>query len=285
MIELIYENNKGEKINLCKLPYWLNVENIFDYEWDYTKREKRRGSIIAGFTKVISTKDLVLHIMGNSKSVRDDAIDNFNSIVESDIYDGRPGKIWVGNWYTYGYIVASKNEKWQYDVPIIKKTITLAREQDSWYRTIVKKSYEGDAYTPTPAEWDKNFEPSYDFPHDYMTDFDTSVKLVNPDALPSNFILMIQGEAIQPRVKIGDNIIEFNMEVPTGAVLEINAITKKVTMHMPDGTDVNSFGARNPDYYVFERISSGANAVTWNGGFAWEITLFEERSEPRWLTV
>lgn len=285
MIELIYENNRGQKVNLTQLPYWVNVEPIFDYEWDYTKREKRRSTIVAGFTKNISSRSLVLHIMAHSKAARDIAIDEFNSIIESDIYDGKAGKIWCGEWYTYGYIVASDNTKWQYDVPVIKKTITLVREQDSWFRQIVKKSYESDAYTPTPESWTKNYEPNYDYQYDYMTDFDTSVQLNNPDSLPSNFILSIQGYANQPEIHIGDNVIQFNVEVPEGAVLEVNAITKKTTMHMPDGIDMNVFGARNADYYIFERIPSGKSAVTWNGAFTWEITLIEERSEPRWRTV
>ena len=285
MIELVYENNRGQKINLTQLPYWTNVEPIMDYSWDYTKREKRRGGIVAGFTKNISEKSLVLHIMGHSKSVRDNAIDEFNSVIESDIYDGVPGKIWCGNWYTYGYIVASQNEKWQYDAPVMKKTITLVREQDSWYRQTVKKSYEGDAYTPDAESWDKGYEPSYDYKFDYMTDFESSVQLTNPDVLPSNFILAIQGEAQQPEIHIGDNVIQFNYDVPEGAVLEVNAVTKTTVVHMPDGVDMNVFGARNADYYIFERIPSGRSAVTWNGTFNWEITLIEERSEPRWLTV
>ena len=285
MIELIYENNRGQKINLTKLPYWLNVEPIFDYEWDYTKREKRRGSIVAGFTKNVTTVDLTLHILGNTKAIRDQAIDEFNSIIESDIYDGKAGKIWCGEWFTYGYIVSSSNSKWQYDVPIVKKKITLVREQDSWFRRIVKKSYEGEQYTPQVEAWAKNYEPNYDYQYDYMTDFDTSVQLTNPDTLPSNFILSIQGYADQPEIHIGDNVVQFNLEIPSGAALEVNAVTKKTTMHMPDGVDMNVFGARNADYYIFERIPSGKSAVTWNGAFNWEITLIEERSEPRWLTV
>ena len=285
MIELIYENNRGQKINLTKLPYWLNVEPVMDYEWDYTKREKRRGTIIAGFTKNISSKDLILHIMSHSKSVVSNAVDEFNSVIESDIYDGTPGKIWCGDWYTYGYIIGSKNEKWQYDEPVMKKKITFVREQESWFRQTIKKSYEGDSVTPQVESWVKRYDTGYDFAHDYMVDFESSVTLTNPDALPSVFILSIQGPALQPEIRIGDNVIGFNYDVPDGAVLEVNAVTKKTTTHLPDGTDLNVFGARDPDYYIFERIPSGRSAVTWDGSFNWEITLIEERSEPRWLTV
>lgn len=285
MIELIYESSSGKKLNLTQLPYWTNVEPIFDYEWDYTERDRRRGSIVAGFTKKVATKQLVLHILGENKAQRDLAIDEFNSAIETDIYNGTPGKIWCGDWYTLGYIVASKNEKWQYDKPVVKKTITLVREQESWFRKIVKKSYESNMIKPDPEEWDKDFEPNYDYKYDFMTDFDASVKLINPDVLPSNFILNIQGYAEQPEIHIGENVIQFNLEVPHGAVLQVSAITKKTTMTLADRTEINVFGARSPDYYIFQRLPSGVNTVTWNGMFDWEITLFEERSEPRWPTV
>lgn len=295
MQDFIYESSQGTKINLCKFPYWLNVEPMFDYEWDYTKRERRRGDIIAGFTKRTQSKSLVLHIAAKTQAIRNNAIDQFNSAIEADIYNGTPGKIWLGEWYTYGYIVAAKNEKWQYSTPVVKKTITLAREQDSWYRTIVKKSYEADTIVVEPEAWCKNYEDGYDFGvagctafpngYDYMADFDTRVELVNPDSLPSNFVLTIEGPAERPEINIGDNVIQFNWNVPDGAHLVVDA-TKKTTMaYLADGSEVNVFGARNPDYYIFERMPSGINTVTWNGAFNWEITLIEERSEPRWLTV
>ena len=284
-MEFIYENNHGDKINLTEFPYWLNIEPIFNYEWEYTKRSKRRGQIIAGFTKTVSSIDLVFHIIGNTKSIRNNAIDKFNSVIESDIYEGKAGKIWCGDWYTYGYIIASKNEKWQYSAPMIKKTITLVREQDSWYKTLVRKSYEADKYEPQVEKKKKNYEPNYDYQYDFMTDFESSVRLNNPDTLPSNFIVEIQGYANQPQIEIGANVIGFNLEVPDGAVLEINSVTKKAVMHMPDGTDMNVFGARDADYYLFERIPVGNNAIVANGAFTWGITLIEERSEPRWRTV
>ena len=285
MNDFVYENSQGKRINLCKFPYWLNVEPMFDYEWDYTKRERRRGDIIAGFTKRTQTKSLVLHILGKTQNIRDNAIDEFNSAIEADIYNGTSGKIWVGDWFTYGYIIASKNEKWQYGAPVVKKTITLAREQDSWYRTIVKKSYEGNAIVVEPEAWCKTYADRHDFAYDYMTDFDTRVELVNPDSLPSNFILTIQGPADRPAIHIGDNVIEFNYSLPDGAHLVVDATKKTTIAYLADGTEVNVFGARNPDYYIFERMPSGINTVTWNGVFNWEIMLIEERSEPRWLTV
>ena len=285
MKDFIYESSNGKKFNLFKGPYKLNVEPMFDYEWDYTKRERRRGDIIAGFTKRVTTKSIVLHIASYGEGIRNHAIDEFNSAIEADIYNATAGKIWYGDWFTYGYLVASKNEKWQYGVPVIKKTLTLAQEQDSWYRTTLKKSYENDHINVEPEEWCKTHADKYDYQYDYMIDFETRIDLINPDVLPSHFVLSIQGPADRPRVEIGDNVIEFNWELEDGDVLVVDSTTKTTIIYSADGTQTNVFGARNPDYYIFERMPSGRNSVSWNGPFTWEIRLIEERSEPRWHTA
>lgn len=285
MITVKYESTNGQTFNLSEPPYVMNVENLFDYEWSYATRERRRGDIVAGFSKKISDTDIVLHIMSDSVVWRNSAIDNFNNAIETDIYNGNAGKLWVGEWFTYGYFVTSKNEKWQYDVPIMKKTLKFVREKASWFRITTRKSFESEIFTPTQSDFIKTYDDNYDYRYDYMTDFESSVSLNNPDALPSEFILDIQGEASRPLIQIGDNTIHFDVDIPQGAHLTVDSTNKTTIMTLADGSTINVFGARDPEYYIFERIPAGRSSTIWNGGFAWEIQLIEERSEPRWLTV
>jgi hypothetical protein len=49
-----------------------------------------------------------------------------------------------------------------------------------------------------------------------------------------------------------------------------------------DGTTVNHFNDRNKASYIFEKIPPGNNAITWPGGFGFDVILMEERSEPKW---
>ena len=125
----------------------------------------------------------------------------------------------------------------------------------------------------------------YDYSYNYMTDVQSQKTITNPGSVPCDFIINIQGYVDHPILKIGDNIVSVDVEVPYGAHLTIDSTKKTVIMTLIDGTEINCFGARDPDYYLFERIPYGRNVVTWNGSFIWELKLIEERSEPRWHTV
>lgn len=602
--KVIYENNRGQRVNLSERPYFLNIEPILDYQWSYSEKEKRRGNIIAGFAKDIQSVDLTLHIMDANADARDEAVDYFNNVIEADIYDGIAGRLIIGDWYTWGYIIASKNTKWQYGKPVVKKVVKLVREQENWYHVVQKANYgseqaeelynfieediktyegadtnslksltatinpkqsgsgdpspdnicpisgwdsvdvtrsgknllpqqsdaiqplfipngtqifvsatqptnssscvfnfyradqsridywtlnqsvadgrigknvtitedtyyvaitnvtasnkqielgtaatayepyQGQTYTtdlpetvygggldvvngvltvdramvdmgtltnwayynnrfdttlsdikgvvgwnqiyaicsaldkhpiqPNSTDYDCSFgiynktlfvryneatsvaelktalsgvqlvyelaEPrtiqitpkqvttllgannvwadsgdvtvkywddagriktasgsvvtfskynsmsgvGYDYPYDYMADAQSQKRIENPNSVPCDFSITIQGYVDRPEVQIGDNVIAFDLEVPYGAFLTVDSSKKTAIMTLANGEQVNVFGARDPDYYLFERIKEGKNTVTWNGSFLWEIRMLEERSEPRW---
>lgn len=619
--DFVYENSNGEKINLSKLPYKINIEPLIDYSWSYKTKQRQLGNKIVGFFKDIKDSTATLHVLAATAKERDEAIDYFNNVIEKDIYYGTAGKLWLGDWYTYAFITASKNSKWQYDAGIVKKEITISKEADSWYHITRSanygeqeestvyiaedyiKTYEGrDAEsdikslvanivpkqsgsgTPSPdnvrpisgwesvetydtgvnvwdEEWEvggynvntgaavgaasrirsKNFIPvipnatyyspvsnglariffdadknylegawvvsptftvpanahymkfntgdaygntynndisinypstdhdyhaytatthttdlgrtvyggtvdvvsgtltvthaivdlgtldweyssgifinyntqvdlhtkerggnavcsiyqrspaisasnmadysvqimggasvsnawvkdsrytsaedfktamdgvqlcyelatpttyqltpstintlagvnnvwaesgdvtvtfrddhgdiqtengsivtfekknalsgsGYDYAYDYMHDAQSQKIIANAGSIPCDFIITIQGYADSPIITIGDNTYTVNVEVPYGANLVIDSTQKTVIITLADGTKINAFGARDPDYYLFERIESGKNAVTWDGSYLWELLMIEERSEPRWLT-
>lgn len=581
--DFVYENSNGEKINLSKLPYKINIEPLIDYSWSYKTKQRQLGNKIVGFFKDIKDSTATLHVLAATAKERDEAIDYFNNVIEKDIYYGTAGKLWLGDWYTYAFITASKNSKWQYGVGVVKKEITISKEADSWYKTtrsanfgeqeestvyleedyiktyesreadsavksltativpqqsgtgtpspdnvrqisgwesvvtsvsgknllkvnsvnaigkgitqtlnedgtitlsgtstdfnngqaingsakfilpagtyrfvdvgqtsgatfyyylrvsgtspwimsgetftvpegssgcwvvlyfptntevsgthglmIVSENSAYDTYEPYTAtthttdlgitvyggtvdlvsgvlnaypyyasyngetlngEWvcdravyaqgttppigsqvalisgesttyqltpqtintlsgvnnvwaesgdvtvtfrddhgdiqtesgsivtfEKNNALSgsgYDYAYDYMHDAQSQKIIANAGSIPCDFVITIQGYADSPIITIGDNTYAVNVEVPYGANLVIDSTQKTVIITLADGTKINAFGARDPDYYLFERIESGKNAVTWDGSYLWELLMIEERSEPRWLT-
>lgn len=293
-ITVTYENNRGNKVVLTDFPYYLNVENLFDYAWSYAMKEKGRGSIIAGFSKAVESKDLVLHVIGNTMDERNQAIDDFNDVVDADIYDGTPGKIWFNNWFSYGYIIEAKDEKWQYGVSVIKKTIKLVREKDSWYRITSRNTFENPDIVIPWEDGVKDYEDKvveeqvvgtgYDYAYDYFTDIESTIFVNNPNPIGANWEISIMGPVNSPQVKIGNAVVHIDVNVPDGAVLVVSTTQKTAIMTLADGTEINVFGARDPDHYLFALIDSGVQSVQWNNVFMWELKMFEERSEPRWHT-
>lgn len=287
---VVYENNRGNKITLTELPYTVNIEPLLDYSWAYATRDRRRGSRVAGFNKGVASKPLTIHILANSVEERNAAIDNFNDIIEVDIYDGKAGKIWINDWYTLGYITGANNSKWQYDAGIIKKEITFVREEESWFHIVQKKSYNIIDTSPKWEDGIKDYEENedtgatgYDYWFDYGVDKDSETNVVNSNPLGCDFIINISGPVVHPVVRIGETVIDVNVEVPAGAYLTVDSTEKIIMLYLADGTVLNAFGARNPDYYIFKLIESGHNAIVWSGEFDWDLQMLEERSEPRWL--
>ena len=295
--KFVYENNRGQRINLSEHPYYLDIEPLLDYQWSYSQKEKRRGNIIAGFAKDIQSMDLTLNILARETRRRDEAIDEFNNLIEADIYDGIAGKIWLNDWYTRGYIISSQNTKWQYGKPIVQKKVKLVREQENWYHSVRIGNFgnteQEEAFNFVEDEI-KTFEryegdgvsllEGYNYEFDYMADIQSQQRISNPNATPCEFIISIQGYVNRPVVQIGENVIAVDVEVPHGANLQVDSSAKTAILTLADGTMINVFGARDPDYYLFARIPSGNNIVTWNGSYMWEVKMLEERSEPRWLT-
>lgn len=289
-----YENNRGNEIILNGAPYYLNVEPLLDYTWNYATKDRRRGSIIAGFSKNISSRSLILHIMADNSAAVQQAADAFNDAIEEDIYDGAAGRLWLDDWYTFGYFIAAKNTKWQYGVPVIKKEVTFVREADSWYRVTTERNFDNDDEPRKPEDFQtgiKDYEyikftgyKGYDYAFDYQSDTHSYANINNSTTTGSEFVLTIYGAAESPMVQIGDTVVHVNISVPAGAKLVVDSAAKTVLMTLADNTEVNAFSGRDPDYYIFQRIAGGRNSVTWNGAFKWELQLVEERSEPLWHT-
>ena len=120
-----------------------------------------------------------------------------------------------------------------------------------------------------------------DFPIDYFSDM-ASKDVVNTSFVASNFRLIIYGECVNPSVNIAGHTYRVNCIVGANEFLTIDSSSKKVFLTANDGTVTNQFNNRNRDSYIFEKIPAGSNVVTWNGDFAFDVILLEERSEPKW---
>ena len=125
-----------------------------------------------------------------------------------------------------------------------------------------------------------------DFPYDYAYDFYStmaSTLLFNGGFVPTNFRMIIYGACSNPSINISGHVYQVNCDVLDGEYLTIDSTTKKIQLVKYDGTVVNKFNERSKQSYVFEKIPTGANTVTWTGSYGFDIILMEERSEPKWI--
>ena len=102
--------------------------------------------------------------------------------------------------------------------------------------------------------------------------------------MPANFRLIIYGYASNPTLHIGGHEYSVNVEVDDGEYLTIDSVAKTIFLTRNNGEKVNCFNLRNKDSYIFEKIPAGDNAITSpNDQIYFDITLLDERSEPKWI--
>ena len=122
----------------------------------------------------------------------------------------------------------------------------------------------------------------YDFPYDFKNDL-VSGEVVNTNFVASNFRMTIYGACINPTVHIGGHEYSVDVDIGNGEFLTINSVEKTIVLTKVNGEKVNCFNKRNKDSYIFEKIPTGTNITTApNEGISFDITLLEERSEPKW---
>lgn len=125
----------------------------------------------------------------------------------------------------------------------------------------------------------------FDYPYEYDLEYgvQTGGRNITNDTFTGNaFRILIYGAVINPTITIGGHAYTVNGAVGEGETLTIDSMTKTITLTTANGTKINYFDKRDRQNYIFQPIQPGQNAVTWSGDFGFELTVIEERSEPKW---
>lgn len=263
--EVVLFNQKGVVID----------ENDFrDYEWSYTKQYNK----IVNWTRSITKKKLTVKIYGDKQKELKNKI---FEILEKDVLANKTGRMYVGDYYINGYFYASDKEDYTSGS---YTTIKLQFVTDEAYWK--KESYylyRIEGYSGGTNQ--SNGTPSY--PYDYAYDYASSIsigKIINESFVPVNFKAIIYGAVVNPSIVIGGNIYRVNVELLNNEYLTIDTLKKTITKTSARGEITNCFYLRDMDAdYVFEKIPTGSQSFVANPETNVDITLYEERSEPKWI--
>lgn len=161
-------------------------------------------------------------------------------------------------------LTVTQLSRWRRDLP----TVTFAPSEQGDY------------------EW---LDYPFDFPFDYGPPSAPPVVAVDGlDAVP--FRMRVFGPCSDPVVTIGGNRYMLSGDIPAGAWVEISSVEggRTVTLVTEAGDRLNWFAhaergtGQDSGLYIFQPLDAGRNEVSWTGGFTFEITPIEERSEPPW---
>ena len=277
MLEQVkYRNHLGEEVTFGKGGIFVNENDLRDFAWSYTAKNNR----ISSFQKGVVKKTLPVILACTSEGEGIIKRNNLFEVCEKDVLAHQHGKFIIGDYYLKCYIVGSKKSDYLMNNRVLKLKLSVVTDSPAWVKESVNIFRRLDSVIV-----DENAGSNLDFPHDFPFDFASEVTnrdIINDDFVSTNFRMTIYGPCTNPEIYVGGHCYAVNTELLANEHLIVDSAAKTITLYHTNGDQVNCFNNRSREHYVFEKIPSGANAVTWEGNFGFDITLLEERSEPKW---
>ena len=272
--KFIFENHLGQRFEGLENGVFLNYNDLRDYAWSYDTINNR----ISRFYMGTKNRKIPLVVKCGSDEEALVVMNRLHELAEADIEAKIPGRVFVGDYYTNGYITSSVKSDYLIKKRLCKIELTLTSDDPTWYRD--------ETYVFTLSDDSEiGVDGGTDYPFDYAYDYAIPMSgrnIVCDSVRSSAFRLLIYGKAVNPTVVIGGNTYAVNGTVGEGETLLIDSVAKTIVLTTATGKRVNFFDWRSRDSYIFTPIPAGQNVVAYNGTFAFDLTVIEKRSEPRW---
>lgn len=269
-----YVNHQGESINLDDDKIILQYQELYDYSWD---TESKNGKI-TGFYRENATIPISVSVTADTEEEYLKILNDFFTVTEKDIMTLRNGKLYLGNQYLSCFISGSIKEDAFMGVPFQIKNLTLITDHPFWITEQHIQLLPSSRKTPE--------KQGLGFPFDFAFDFapkKSGSETVRIDHYKSSdFKMIMYGPCIDPVLKVNDYPYQIYTTLKEGEYLEIDSRANTVMKYAADGTTESLYNSRAFEHSVFEKIPAGGLRLIWNGGFGIDITLFLERSEPKW---
>ena len=271
-----YTNNFNETLEFGKDSLFVNENDLRDFAWDITSKNDK----ISGFKKGIVSKTIPIILKCYSETEGVQLRNRLFEVFEKDVLAKKHGRLQIGDYYLRCYITGSKKTQYLVDKGYMLVSATVQTDYPNWVKEVTSmfNTEGGD------SQGDGEF---LDFPYDFSHDFKSSLvksEINNTNFVNSDFIMTIFGYAQIPTIYVGGHRYAVNVVVDDDEYLTIDSVNKTIVLTKANGEQVNCFNDRNKDSYIFEKIPVGISTViALNQRIKFNITLLEERSEPKWI--
>lgn len=265
-----HTNSKGEVLDFVSMGIYINYNQLRDYEWDVTVENNR----IKGFTRGVK-KNTIPFVFAVDESKANEIKNKFYEHFDIDVLTKREGFFTINGYKYHCFVTKSVKSDYLISERYLKINIETTSDKPYWQK-------EKTATIDFNAATGETTTLKYPFKYPFTYGRSNSANVINDGFYESEAIIRIYGEAINPLVKIKDNIYQVNTTITSGEYIEINTFEKEIYKYSNYGEKTNIFESRNKDYDIFKPIPSGSNVVSANDKFKVDIVLIERRSEPKW---
>ena len=196
--------------------------------------------------------------------------------MEKDVLAGIHGRLFIDGYYLRCFVTGSAKSEYLYNGRHAKVSLTIETDLPEWIReTVFAFGYDG------AGSAGKDMDFNRDFPSDYASNL-LGRSVCNTGFVASEFRMVIYGAAEEPSVTVHGHVYQVHASLEGNEHLTIDSVDKTILLTHADGSQENLFNLRNRESYIFEKMPPGTSLVSLEGCRKADITLLEERSEPRW---
>ncbi len=275
-----YKTAEGAVIEFGGSSFWPEEDSFRSMKYSL----KESNNKVRGFYRDLTEFDIPVAIHTDSV---EEAVARCNELMRIGVNDRlnlTPGTITCGAYATRGYIVSvafdDSDDTYGF---LTNAKVTVALEDPTWTtevtRHFIKQSSDHEA---GDSDW-------LNYPHEYPYDYSTIDKawqaVENNGTAPCSMRLTIFGFAENPTVRIGSNLYGVSGTVANGSYLVVDTREKEIYEVTRLGGKVNRLdnrqrGAKGGGSYIFEKVPTGRNLVTYDGSFGFDLTLIYEEDMP-----
>ncbi len=278
---IYYENGQGTQIRLDGKNIRVKESDLRDFSWNYslTNKPSGYGSRINRFMRPASEKSLGVVVRGNSREECISTLNALHAATEADITRGKPGRLWLDGQYLICFLgVASTVNKWTGGFHFLEKTLSVLAVYPFWY-TEVTQAFRAGEIDASP--YGKRYRGRY--PYQYGTGY-ANKTLYNDHHSETPAIITIYGPCEDPQIYIAGNLYGLaDVGAGEGERIVIDQLERTIYRVAIDGEKTNLFDYRVKTHDIFVPIPSGDVSVQFSGEFGFDVTLMQQRSEPKWI--
>lgn len=271
---LIYQSSDGQRFDLKSSGLKTRTADFHDYTWLPQIREQQYGARVYRFDKEAVYYNAMISVRGSIED-RKITLNRLHEAFDKDIFSMTPGRIIHGDYYIQCYITFSSTG---YTNPYTENEINIFCPYPFW---IKENTYEFLKHEDVPGA-NEFLDFEYDFEYDYMSGTSGQGKITNQGAGPAHYRLILYGAANNPYINIDGVTIGVNTSIRSDEYVVIDSRDHTVYRYASNGSSTNIYNNRTKSQSIFEKIAAGAHTVVWPGTFGFDLTILEERSEPKW---
>lgn len=272
-VDLRYVASSGNSYNLRNSTLKTRADaNFHKWNWGVNATPLQFGGRVSAFTRPAIVYEATLTLFGTTKS-NQELLGMLHDDFENDVRSMKPGRLIWGSYYIECYATASETTP-DNNVAIDNK-VSFYCPYPFWIQEqkieLVAQQIEQSGY----------LDFSFDFPFDFTAPV-VGTKIIPSDfPFSSEFRIVIYGQAVNPRIVVNGHPYVLYTTIPQGAYVLVDSKSKTIVMYGSDGERTNMFNFRNKTDSIFTKIPGGNLTITWDASFGADITVFRERSEPR----